>query len=418
MIDKATYLIQKNNNLIVWLLMATVVIAGTVYSIYLGDALRWADEEDYYAIGCNLATKHQFTINGINSTAYRPPGYPFLIFLFKVLGGGTFFLRLSNYLFLALCIFLLHRILHIHGHALAGVIAGFLVLEYPVLFYTAGTLYPQIFGSFLFLFVIFMFVRNVDWKKEILFSGFAFGFAILTIPSFLFIFPLMALHPWLLDLHNKWKRSALFVIICLCVISGWTLRNYIIFGHFVPVSSNSGRNLLAGNSENATANSGITTDISKYMIEAKKFGGNQILMDKYFTQKALEWVKNNKTQALTLYLKKSLNYFNFRNELATKTEASMIKNLIMLFTYGLFIILFMIRIGLLYYYKLSRLEFMFIIIYFFNIFPSAIFYTRIRYRLPFDFLLIALVAVFLDKVLIVRLQSKERTFPPRPSMCP
>ena len=160
MIDKATYLIQKNNNLIVWLLMATVIIAGTVYSIYLGDALRWADEEVYYAIGCNLATKHQFTINGINSTAYRPPGYPFLIFLFKVLGGGIFFLRLSNYLFLALCIFLLHRILHIHGHALAGVIAGFLVLEYPVLFYTAGTLYPQIFGSFLFLFVIFMFVFN------------------------------------------------------------------------------------------------------------------------------------------------------------------------------------------------------------------------------------------------------------------
>jgi hypothetical protein len=50
-------------------------------------------------------------------------------------------------------------------------------------------------------------------------------------------------------------------------------------------------------------------------------------------------------------------------------------------------------------YRFSYPELLLYLIYFGNAFLSAMVYTRIRYRLPFDFLLIAMVSIFVGRVL-------------------
>lgn len=392
-------LAQKHDISILYILISVVLIGGLAYSLFLGDTFRISDERNYYAIGGYLASQHQFTLNGSTSTAGYPPGYPVVISFLRKAGAGVFGVRFLNFICLALSIYVLFHILQLKGHSLAGVFAGFLVLGYPVLFFTAGTLLPQTVGSLLFLFTILMFVRNQNWPQEMALAGLAYGFLILTIPYFLTLMPFMAFIPWILGLNAKGRRAALFAAICLCIVGGWTLRNYAVFSRFIPVSTQSGINMLAGNSENATANSGISADISRYKLEAQKFKGDEVAIDKFYRQKAWEWMTSHKVQALKLYLLKCLNYFNYRNELATASEASRFRDLVMLATYGPLLLLFLIRVGLAKYYPFSRLEFMFIGLYFLNVFPSAIFYTRIRYRLPFDFLLIALVGLFLAQLL-------------------
>ncbi len=48
--------------------------------------------------------------------------------------------------------------------------------------------------------------------------------------------------------------------------------------------------------------------------------------------------------------------------------------------------------------KVGRFEGLLIMLYFAGAFIHAIFYTRIRYRLPFDFLLIMVAAMFLGRL--------------------
>jgi hypothetical protein len=312
---------------------------------------------------------------------------------------------MANFVFLALAIWFLYRILQTVRLPLAGVISGFLVLGYPVLFYAAGTLFPQIMASSLFLLVIWLCARDADWQKEMALGGLAFGYLILAVPYFLLVLPTVAIHPWVLGQRAKWSRAALLVGVAACVVSAWTCRNYVVFHRLIPVSTNNGVNLLQGNNDNTRALLGggvaaADVDLSRYTAEAKvKFGNDEIAISSFYRERALEWVKTHKWEAAKLYLLKCLYHFSYRNDLSIKSEQSRTKDLIMLLTYGPLLAVFIVRMTLLRRYRPSRLEWMMILIYVANVLCSAVFYPRIRFRLPFDFLLVALVATFLDRLL-------------------
>ena len=100
-----------------------------------------------------------------------------------------------------------------------------------------------------------------------------------------------------------------------------------------------------------------------------------------------------------LYLEKTLNFFNVWNEYAkgTAAEVSPWKQIVMAASYVLLVGLLFWRLTERKRFPLATWEKLFLIVYVLSAFTTAIFLTRIRHRLPFDYLLITVVTLHLSR---------------------
>ncbi|RMH60756.1 MAG: hypothetical protein D6678_05105 [Zetaproteobacteria bacterium] len=370
-------------------LALAVVLAGAVYSYWLGPDLRYYDEQDYYMLATHLAQDGMFSKDGVHPTAYRPPGWPAMLALAKGLGLDVVGIRVLNFLMLALAMVLLFRIVARLANHEAALLAVMLVIAYPVLFYTAGTLYPQIFSGLLLLCCIWvmLFVR----PGTLMGFGYGLSFAafVLVLPIMLLLSPVMLIWLWW---RRHWRMPVLLALIGGMVlgVGAWSLRNTLVLGHFVPISTNSGVNLLIGNSEHAQVGLGVRTDISVYKAHAPK---DEVAQNRYFTQQAMHYMLAHPAKTIRHYFAKFLNYFNYHNKLATGGEATKAKEMLMLLTYGLLLLGLLARMLMARRQKLAHEEWLLLALYVASGLAYALFFTRIRFRLPFDFLLIMLAAL-------------------------
>jgi 4-amino-4-deoxy-L-arabinose transferase-like glycosyltransferase len=371
-----------------------ILLGGWIYSFRLGDTLRYWDEQEYFIYVKNFLITHTFTFDGIHPTALRPPGYPFLLMAFGALGAGRVILRMLNFIALAASIVIFYLWLKDQSDARAGVIGVGLIVLYPVLFYTAGTFFPQTFGAFLFLLTLYIVSKKPLTLWQAVGAGIIFGGLILTIPTFAYGIPLIGL--WLIWRERPWRSAILFVIAAGLVIGIWTLRNYRVFNTFVFVTTDSGFNFLMGNAPETTPNSGLTIDFDKYKNEA--VGLDEVQADAFYRARAMGFVSDNKMHAVQLYFSKVLNYFNFRNDMRTQGESSLLKDAVMLIGYGTLILILLLRIICFRLFRFSDWEIFLLLFYLFSAFVYAVFFTRIRFRLPFDYLLIAVDALFLRNI--------------------
>jgi hypothetical protein len=357
------------------------------------------DEEHYFILATNIVERSFYSIDGQHPTAYRPPGYPFFLSLFRSFGAGVILTRIINYLLLAVSTYLVYLTLQKQQSSLAGVLGAMMVFAYPVLFFTASTLYPQTLASFFLIAIICIIAGDEVRLRHFLIIGFLFAWLILTVPTF--AFSLLVFTIWFFARRYRVRDILAMLAVVLFVLSAWSIRNYRVFDTFVFISTNGGENLLLGNSENTTPNAGRQVSIWKYENAAR--GLSEVERDRYLGQQALDYMANNKVRTLQLYGLKVLNYFNYRNELVTETGMGQIRDVLMLVTYGLLIGFFILRLLFAGRYRLTAFEALLIIVYITNAFFSATFFTRIRFRLPFDYLAIMVVALFLVRVLHKRM---------------
>lgn len=381
--------------------MLVAVLIGVFYTLHLGDTFAYPDEEEYYEIAANLVSAGKFSIDGVHPTAYRPPGYPAFLSIFVYFGAGPIELRMVNFLLLAGCIYVLNRLLKDHAYGGAANLSPLLIFGYPAFFYMAGTLFPQTLGSLLFLMIIRVLTRNTLSLQALIEAGVLFGALILTIPFFIFMIPpLAAYFLWFRD-RGTTMAFMLTVLIALAPAFAWSARNHTTFGSFVFISSNSGLNLLLGNSENTEPNLGINTDISKYKDQAYRLGLSDTERDAFYKSQAVAWILDNKLSATKLYIRKLVNYFNYTNQLWVEKESSGYKDALLFVTYyPLLFLVFGVRLAAVRRREPARLEVLLAALYLSGAIFYAIFFTRIRFKLPFDFLLIALAAIFTVDVIM------------------
>jgi hypothetical protein len=396
--------LDRNARHYLTVLVCLILIIGVGYSYFLGGTLRFADEKDYYSLATNLLTWHLYSINGLTPSAFRAPGYPFLLAAFMAGGAHMLVLRMLNFLALALTALVLYHLLKRYTSTLAGLISATLVFFYPVLFYTAGTLYPQTIGGLLFLLVISLIAPQEAGPGRYAAGGLVFGALILTVPVFLLNAPIIALTPWLRKQRRKVITAVVFLVVALSVVSFWTIRNYMVFHQFVLLTTHSGITYYYGNSAEATPTSYRNPE--KYQAETE--GLDEVSLDRFYRAKAFEWIVNNKLAAIRLYVLKVINYFNFRVELATKSEASAGKDWLMLITYGTLLLLMVARLVLYHKFPLTPFEKYLIILYISNAFLMAVFLIRIRLRLPYDLLLLGIVGSFIAQFLIFWTHRPQR----------
>ncbi|MCK4785429.1 MAG: glycosyltransferase family 39 protein [Desulfobacteraceae bacterium] len=392
--DKQYFLGKSFSTVFVFGIATLILLLGIVYSFVLADVLRFADETLYVKLASNLLSKNLYSLDGITPSAARPPGHTFIVYLVFLLGGNIVHVRIVQYVFFALSLFLIYLILRLWSYRLASLIVCFFIPCYPVLFYTAGTLYPQTLTSLLILLSCYLVVRRQTSLTNWLLGGLTFGYLLLTNPTFLIMTPVLIVFPWALKMRNALFSGIIFVLSAAIVVTPWIVRNYKAFDRFVPISANSGYMLILGNSENTKPNLGPNTNITKYVVKARAKCLSEIERDAYFKSEALKWIFENKADAFKLYILKFLTNFHFRNELATHTESKLWRDVIMFVTYYAFLCMAMLRVFTCGSLNSRPYEVFAVACYVIMGAAYAIFFTRIRYRLPLDWLMISMAAIY------------------------
>ena len=392
-------------------------VIGAGYSLKLGSDLRFYDEHVYVGIVQSLAHGHGFSLDGTQPTAYRPPGYLFLLLPFyAATGGSVFAMRMVGVLALTGSVwftYLLGRRVHTAG---TGALAALVVACYPLLIYTATTLYPQVPALFLLLLTIELAMRALPEEGAsrlgyAVGAGLVGGLLVLTVPTFgVTAVGLIAWLAWRQHARSRrvsWRTVVVLLVATAVLPAAWCARNAVALHAFVPVSTNDGINLLLGNSPGTTADSGTSVDISAYTKVATERHYGETELDHYYTGEAVHWITGNPGSAAALYAEKVANNFSFADDLATASQGSTAQNLVSAVSYYPILLLAVLRLLLYRRWPLRPTEKLVAWTIVVNVLLLAVFFTRLRFRVPLDGLTIVLAASTVTNFLATRRGRQE-----------
>ena len=365
--------------------------AGFAYSLYLGDLIRYPDEKNYYAIACNLAAGNGFSINGVEPTAIFPPVYPLFLALFIRLGAPVFLLRFLNFIALALGVYVIRSLLKQEKAQCEAGVSALLLCGYGVLFYTAGTLYTQTLYTLVLLLIIRLaVVKNFSWVQSVL-LGLLSALLIMIHPTGVFIPPLVVIWRILPRNYAFIRKGALAALVAVACVSIWSFRNYQVFGRFIPLTSHGGDTLYIGNNPHTSLTGWYNYIYDDYYIEANRLPEEE--QNAFYLKKTMEFWTEHTGDAVKLYLLKLLDYFNFRNNLYLSHEFDTLRSVIMFVTYYPLLLCLVLRLFAARRAALTKTEILLVAIYLVSAFFHAFFLPRIRFRLPYDAVLIAHIGI-------------------------
>jgi len=375
-----------------WLHALCVVAALAAGVVLLDDRLRFLpDEQDYLTLALGLAQNGTFSLDGAQPTAFRPPGYAWLLAAAALVSTKVAFLKAVNLVLWLLAAWLTGRIARRLAGPLAEAAALILVLGYPALLYSATTLYPQTMAWLLCAFLGWLAVRPTHGVGAVVAGGAAGALLVLTVPNLMpIVLAYVAMILWRGG-PGRWGKALLAVALVAAGIGLWTARNYQVFGEFVPLSTNSGMNLYMGNSPGTAWDSGVESAAGlddPALSVLSEPARNRALM-----QRALDWIAAEPAAFLRLTALKLANWFNFRNRMTSGSPLAGAQDLVMFASFYTILGLALVRLAMLRSIPLQRWEVAFLAAYALVAAGYALFFTRIRFRLPVDFIPIVAAAV-------------------------
>ncbi len=390
LIEKAAYIATCRQRQIVHLCAALIVIGGTVYSVIKGCGLNFPDERQYFAIAMNIASGHGFSLNGTSPTALFPPGWPFLLAVLIKIGASCTIIHITNFIFLACSIYVISSILKHEDASIGTAISALLIPAYCVLFYTAGTLYPQTFFTLILLLLVRSALDAANSLPWALLFGLLCGALILVHSTGVFIPPVAGLWIIFSPVSSKERKKALLhvtiaAIVATIAVSAWTYRNYTVFHQFIPLTTHGGDTLYIGNNPHTSLSAWYNYVDDEFYKKVSRLPETQ--QNRHYVQKTLEFWTDHTGDAIRLYLVKLADYFNFYNNLFA-AKFDMLKRVIMFVTYYPLLACFIIRLTVVKRMPLLPAEKLFTAIYLTSALFHAIFVPRIRFRLPYDVILI------------------------------
>jgi 4-amino-4-deoxy-L-arabinose transferase-like glycosyltransferase len=226
------------------------LLLGLAYAVLNPNSiLPYQDAAEYDSLAWSLVTDQGYSLRGM-PTALRPPIYPlFLAGVYAIFGHEFIYVRLAQILLHginALLVYALGR--NMFGRR-AGLLAGLLYSLYPAFTIYTGLLLSEtltITLMLLALFGLFKVFQDGAWTWAVA-GGLAWGLGTLTRPTNLYypilLFGLFLMWPAMRRL--AW-RVLVFCLVSWLALAPWVIRNYSIFGRFIPASSMSGWVLLQG----------------------------------------------------------------------------------------------------------------------------------------------------------------------------
>jgi hypothetical protein len=307
-----------------------------------------------------------------------------------------------------LAFYFIHAILRRENAGSGSGLSAMLLVLYGVLFYTAGTLYPQTICALVIVLTIWLVTGpDFSYARAVIF-GFLSAFMIMILPATIFIPPLAVLWMFFPNKYDVlWKAMVSALVVAAC-ISIWAYRNFREFGEFIPLSTEGGINLYLGNNPNTDVMAWFKSDNPELQHKTEKLTATE--RNRFYAKEAINFWRENPASAIKLYLLKFLNYFNFRNTFVVASEFNLFRSVIMFITYYPLLLCLIFRLFYIHKQPLRRVEVLFALLYFVSALFYSIFIPRIRYRLPFDVLLIAHVGIIFS-LLVDRMKQREAMNP-------
>ena len=263
---------------------------------------------------------------------FRGPLYPYLLaFFLKITGGSIFWVRFLQ-IIIASCSAVLVYLL---GEKLfskkAGVVAGFAFAAYATIFFYDAMLLISVIYIFLNLLAVYLLLKQqgkyVPWRWFL--AGVVIGLSAIARPNILLLVPFFLLWIYLTFSTLKNVKKRLFIVAIylagiLVPVLSVTLRNYIVTGEPILISSQGGVNLYIGNNPDAE---GLTMLMPEVKLDesfpwteftaatraaAEKEAGRELTAGQessFWTHKAINFILRNPGKFIKLTFKKIVYFF-------------------------------------------------------------------------------------------------------------
>ncbi len=264
---------------------------------------------------------------------FRAPLYPYLLaLLVKITGSSIFWAKLLQIFLCGGTAFFLYRLAdRLFGKKVA-IVSGFIYAFYgTLLFYETMFLIPVLF---LFLLVWGMY-RIVTYReshslKTWVVTGLVFGLAAISRPNVVLVVPFLML--WLYAIRSRptpilhrMKAPLMLLAGIVVVIAPVTIRNIIVTGDFILISSQGGVNFYIGNNEYTNGLSMVMPEVdmdesmtwSQFIpltkAAAEKEAGRELSaaeLSSFWTSKAVDFIVHNPGKFLGFSWKKTVYLLN------------------------------------------------------------------------------------------------------------
>ena len=218
----------------------------------LDNVLVWPDEQEFAAIAGHLAAGDGYVSNSYRSNPVVPV---YLAFFLKFVGPDWLIPRIGQAAIGAATCALLARLTTRLANPTAGVIAGLVLAVYPAHIYMSGVFYVACIATYLSVLGIWLVVQLPDSQRRMklaVAAGLVLGLCALTRATFLAYLPLAPLAV-LWAAKRRWTKllpaSTVMFAVSLAVVVPWALRNSVMYGQPMLISSGLWETLWKGNNE-------------------------------------------------------------------------------------------------------------------------------------------------------------------------
>jgi 4-amino-4-deoxy-L-arabinose transferase-like glycosyltransferase len=221
------------------------------FVLTLENRLTWPDEVDFNDIAVGLLHGA-----GYQSDPFRAnPVLPFFLAgVYKLFGYSYIAARVVQSFIGSLTACIVFALANSLFTRRVALLAGLDVAFYPSLVYITGVFYVSCLETFLLALSLYLLAISCDNDslKVLLLSGVVMGITTLCRPASLMLLPFAACFVLLSfpgrTLHRTAYALSLVFVVCITIVP-WTLRNYAVYRHVIPVSIGSGGFLWKGNNE-------------------------------------------------------------------------------------------------------------------------------------------------------------------------
>ncbi|NIA06534.1 MAG: hypothetical protein GWP14_02675 [Actinobacteria bacterium] len=304
-------------------------LAGVAYVDFRTDAPRnlfhWTGSAgEYPEVAQQIVSGNGFCFRVFDGqpipSAYLPPGYAYLLAgFFWLLGDGlTCFLSLQilHVILGTLICWLVFRLGELVFTRPVGLLAGYICAFYPTSVFMSTQIHPAPIYIFLNLLIVLIIltISKEHWSGSVLFAGLLQGILILFRPQALVYTPLLAL--WL---GGRLRARVLlgpivFIALAAAVVVPWTVRNYMVFNRFIPVTDSFGFNLWRGQNDlprPGESNDLVSRGIHPNLASIPRDKNYELARDDIYKQAAFDYIKADPARALLNAARKMAMFWTY-----------------------------------------------------------------------------------------------------------
>jgi 4-amino-4-deoxy-L-arabinose transferase-like glycosyltransferase len=229
-------------------LIVISVVLGLAWMIRVRP-VPFSDYRDYFVLARDLADEFRFGFP--MPTARRLPGYPALLALPTLISQSFLWLGLFNVVLTAALLPIAHRLTFLltGSRRMALTAAAVCAVNPTFVFFSPIVASEHLFVLLFFSSLVLVFTPRLRPMPRAALSGFLLGLAILTRGEAVFYSPIVVCAVWVTTSENKLRKLAaavLTLVVCIGVTLPWAIRNRVVMGPGIGLSTVAGVNFYFG----------------------------------------------------------------------------------------------------------------------------------------------------------------------------